>query len=97
MALSKWFLCGAEGFFEKNEDIAFTFADKAARKSLPTAEFALAYYHEVGVGVGKDIERAKKWYQKVSIMNSGHSHLLKERRVGPSAEICSLHLGFHLP
>src|ERR1700728_4077400 len=29
MALSKWFLCGAEGFFEKDESLAFTFAEKA--------------------------------------------------------------------
>ena len=31
MALSKWFLCGADGAFEKDESLAFTFAEKAAR------------------------------------------------------------------
>lgn len=66
MALSKWFLCGAEGCFEKNEGLAFTFAEKAARKGLASAEFALAYYHEVGVGTEKNIEVARKWYRKVS-------------------------------
>lgn len=64
MALSKWFLCGAEGCFDKNEALAFTFAEKAARKQLPSAEFALAYYFEVGVGCTKDLELAKKWYRK---------------------------------
>lgn len=66
MAVSKWFLCGAEGCFDKNEDLAYTFAEKAARKGLPTAEFALAYYSEVGVGCTKNITTAKKWYKKAA-------------------------------
>lgn len=65
MALSKWFLCGAEGSFEKDEGLAFTFAEKAARKGLPSAEFAMGYYAEVGVGGPKDIEIARMWYSKV--------------------------------
>lgn len=66
MAVSKWFLCGADGCFDKNEDLAYTFAEKAARKGLPTAEFALAYYSEVGVGCAKNISAAKKWYKKAA-------------------------------
>ena len=66
MALSKWFLCGAEGCFDKNEELAFTFAEKAARKGLASAEFALAYYYEVGVGCDKELELSRKWYRKVS-------------------------------
>lgn len=66
MALSKWFLCGAEGAFDKDEVLAFTFAEKAARKGLPSAEFAMGYYKEVGVGGPNDIEAARKWYQLVS-------------------------------
>ena len=66
MALSKWFLCGAEGSFEKDEGLAFTFAEKAARKGLPSAEFAMGYYSEVGIGGPKDLESARKWYTKVS-------------------------------
>ncbi|THH18598.1 hypothetical protein EW146_g2404, partial [Bondarzewia mesenterica] len=46
MALSKWFLCGAEGSFDKDEALAFMFAEKAARKGLPSAEFAMGYYME---------------------------------------------------
>ena len=65
MALSKWFLCGAEGAFDKDENLAFTFAEKAARKGLPSAEFAMGYYKEVGVGGVKDIEAAQTWYQLV--------------------------------
>lgn len=66
MALSKWFLCGAETFFEKNEQLAYTFADKAARKGLASAEFALGYYHEVGVGTERNVELARKWYRKAA-------------------------------
>lgn len=62
LALSKWFLCGAEGCFDKNEGLAFTFADKAARKGLPSAEFAMGYYFEVGVGCDKSIDVAQSWY-----------------------------------
>ncbi|KAF9652429.1 hypothetical protein BDM02DRAFT_2974566 [Thelephora ganbajun] len=65
MALSKWFLCGAEGAFDKDESLAYTFAEKAARKGLPSAEFALGYYAEVGVGGPKDIDTARRWYQRV--------------------------------
>lgn len=65
MALSKWFLCGAEGAFEKDEGLAWTFAEKAAKKGLPSAEFAMGYYAEVGVGGTKDIEAARRWYTRV--------------------------------
>ncbi|PWN23378.1 HCP-like protein, partial [Microstroma glucosiphilum] len=64
VALSRWFLCGAEGCFEKNEALAFTFAEKATRRNLPAAEFALAYYYEVGVGCDKDLPLAMKWYRR---------------------------------
>ena len=66
MALSKWFLCGSDGAFDKDESLAFTFAEKAARKGLPSAEFAMGYYMEVGVGGPKDIDAALKWYTRVS-------------------------------
>ena len=46
MALSKWFLCGAEGHFAKNEELARTFAEKAARKAHPNGCFAMGYYYE---------------------------------------------------
>ncbi|EJC99101.1 HCP-like protein [Fomitiporia mediterranea MF3/22] len=66
LALSKWFLCGAEGFFEKDELLARTFAERAARAGLPSAEFAVGYYWEVGIGSVKDMRRAKRWYEKAA-------------------------------
>jgi len=44
MSLSKWYLCGVDGGFDKDEKLAFTFADKAAARGLPSAEFAIGYY-----------------------------------------------------
>lgn len=76
MALSKWFLCGAESYFEKNEALAYTFADKAARRGLASAEFALGYYHEVGVGTERNVEIAKKWYRKAAAKDNADA---KER------------------
>ncbi|KAK8869999.1 hypothetical protein IAR55_000569 [Kwoniella newhampshirensis] len=70
MALSKWFLCGAEGHFPKNENLARTFAEKAARKGHPNGCFALGYYYELGVGGRKDLELARKWYQKAAILGN---------------------------
>ncbi|KDQ09328.1 hypothetical protein BOTBODRAFT_37076 [Botryobasidium botryosum FD-172 SS1] len=66
MALSKWFLVGAEGAFEKDEGLAFTFAEKAAKRGFPNAEFAMGYYFEVGIGTQKDIALAKRWYQQAA-------------------------------
>ncbi|GLB33763.1 putative HCP-like protein [Lyophyllum shimeji] len=69
MALSKWFLCGSGGGegddsgFEKDEALAFSFAEKAAGKGLPSAEFAMGYYAEVGVGCPKDLQTAIRWYR----------------------------------
>ncbi|KAJ3886653.1 HCP-like protein [Lentinula edodes] len=76
MALSKWFLCGSRiggpngssppstslGGFDKDEQLALIFASKAAHKGLPSAEFAMGYYHEVGIGGPIDIDEALRWY-----------------------------------
>jgi TPR repeat protein len=62
MALSRWFLCGAEGDFEKDDSLAFIFAKKAARKGLPKAEFAMGYYAEIGIGCPQDVGAARGWY-----------------------------------
>ncbi|KAK5126318.1 hypothetical protein LTR85_010554 [Meristemomyces frigidus] len=66
MALSKWFLVGSEGLFPKNEELAYTYAERAAQSGLPTAEFALGYFSEIGMYVPVDLEKALDWYQKAS-------------------------------
>jgi TPR repeat protein len=64
MAISKWFLCGYEGVFEKNEELAFKYAKRAAQVKMATAEFAMGYFYEIGMYVPIDLRESEKWYQK---------------------------------
>ena len=66
MAISKWFLCGHEGLFRKNEELAFTYAQRAAQTGLPTAEFAMGYFFEIGIFVPTNIKEARIWYGKAA-------------------------------
>lgn len=69
MALSKWFLAGEPGHLPIRPELSHAFAEKAARKGLPDALFALGYYYEVGIGKPKDLAQARKWYKRVSRSN----------------------------
>lgn len=89
LALSKWFLCGAENCFEKNESLAFTFADKAAAKGLSTAEFAMAYYFEIGVGCEKDLEIARKWYKRAASHGNKDAQERLDALAGPEPNALS--------
>ena len=40
MGMSKWYLCGGEGI-PRNEEKAFMYAERAANKGFPAAEFAM--------------------------------------------------------
>ena len=62
MAISKWFLCGHENVFPKNEQLAYEYAERAAQSGLATAEFAMGYFNEIGVHVPVNIDKAKYWY-----------------------------------
>jgi TPR repeat protein len=64
MALSKWFLVGADKIFPKNEELAYVYAQRAAQTGLPTAEFAMGYFSEIGMYVPVNLENARDWYQK---------------------------------
>lgn len=63
LGVSRWFLFGYEGVFKKNEQLAYKYAQEAADAKLPTGEFALGYYHEIGIHVEKSLSEARKWYQ----------------------------------
>ncbi|KAH8179554.1 sel1 repeat domain-containing protein [Sarocladium implicatum] len=63
LGVSRWFLFGYEGVFKKNEELAFKYATDAADAKLPTGQFALGYYHEIGIHVGKNLSEARRWYQ----------------------------------
>jgi hypothetical protein len=66
MAISKWFLCGYEGVFQKNEELAYAYALRAANQGLPTAEFAMGYFNEIGMHVPVSIDKASEWYEKAA-------------------------------
>ena len=66
MALSKWFLVGHEGLFPKNEALAYSYARRAAAAGLATAEFGLGYFHEIGMHVPIDLDKAREWYNKAA-------------------------------
>ncbi|KAI1371925.1 hypothetical protein F4677DRAFT_280783 [Hypoxylon crocopeplum] len=63
LGVSRWFLFGYEGTFAKNENLAFKYAQLAAKTNLPTGEFAMGYYYEIGISVEKDLREARKWYE----------------------------------
>ncbi|KAF5027165.1 hypothetical protein F66182_738 [Fusarium sp. NRRL 66182] len=63
LGVSRWFLFGYEGVFKKNEALAYKYAQEAAAAKLPTGEFALGYYNEIGIHVEKSLAEARKWYQ----------------------------------
>ncbi|KAF5130472.1 Chitin synthase regulatory factor 4 [Metarhizium anisopliae] len=63
LGVSRWFLFGYEGVFKKNEELAFKYAQEAAAARLPTGEFAMGYYYEIGIHVNQSIPDARKWYQ----------------------------------
>ncbi|KAI4213431.1 MAG: hypothetical protein LQ351_003931 [Letrouitia transgressa] len=66
MAISKWFLCGQKDVFEKNDELAYFYAERAAQTGLPTAEFAMGYFFEVGIHVRSDLNEARSWYTKAA-------------------------------
>ncbi|QRW04880.1 chitin synthase regulatory factor [Ceratobasidium sp. AG-Ba] len=85
MALSKWFLCGSEGAFEKDENLAVVFAEKAANRGLASGMFAMGYYYEVGVGIKADRAEAIKWYQKAAAEGNTEAPARLTALSGPNA------------
>jgi len=66
MAISKWFLCGYDGEFPKNEELAYQYAQRAAATGLATAEFAMGYFNEIGMHVPVNMDKAMEWYEKAA-------------------------------
>lgn len=66
LALSGWYLTGADGVIMQSDTEAYLWARKAAEKGLGNAEYALGYYTEVGIGVAANLDEAKRWYYKAA-------------------------------
>ena len=62
LALSGWYLTGADGVLQQSDTEAYLWARKAATAGLAKAEFAMGYFTEVGIGCPPSSEEAKRWY-----------------------------------
>ncbi|KAI8083969.1 uncharacterized protein B0P05DRAFT_535652 [Gilbertella persicaria] len=66
LALSGWYLTGAENILVQDDQEAYLWARKAADRGLAKARYAVGYYVETGVGVPQNLEEAKQWYMKAA-------------------------------
>lgn len=76
LGVSRWFLFGYDGHFAKNEALAFKYARQAATAKLATGEFAMGYYHEIGIHVPKSLDEARRWYEKAAA--NGNTDAVKQ-------------------
>ncbi|KAK4187855.1 hypothetical protein QBC35DRAFT_451868 [Podospora australis] len=86
LGVSRWFLFGYEDVFPKNEQLAFKYAHEAAQSGLATGEFAMGYYHEIGIHVPKDIREARKWYE----LAADHGNKDAKERLGALSQAKTL-------
>ena len=66
LALSGWYLTGAEGILQQSDTEAYLWARKAATAGLAKAEYAMGYFTEVGIGVAANLDDAKRWYWRAA-------------------------------
>ncbi|BFZ56830.1 hypothetical protein PYCC9005_003878 [Savitreella phatthalungensis] len=63
LAVSKWLLAGSDdGSVAKDEHGALVHAELAALRHLPSAQFALGYFAEVGIACEQSTHLAHRWY-----------------------------------
>ena len=66
LALSGWYLTGAEGILNQSDTEAYLWARKAAASGLAKAEYAMGYFTETGIGTSASLEEAKRWYWRAA-------------------------------
>ena len=69
LALSGWYLTGAEPLLAQSDQEAYLWARKAAMAGLAKAEYAMGYFTETGIGMpgGRgEVEEAKRWYYRAA-------------------------------
>lgn len=68
LALSGWYLTGAEGILEHSDTEAYLWARKAASSEPPLAKamFAMGYFAENGIGCPPSMDEARKWYGRAA-------------------------------
>ncbi|KAK3071372.1 hypothetical protein LTR53_008751 [Teratosphaeriaceae sp. CCFEE 6253] len=68
LALSGWYLTGAEGILEQSDTEAYLWARKAAQSEPPLgkAMFAMGYFSEMGIGCPASVDEARRWYGRAA-------------------------------
>lgn len=66
LALSGWYLTGADGILQQSDTEAYLWARKAATAGLAKAEYAMGYFTETGIGATANLEDAKRWYWRAA-------------------------------
>ncbi|KAI8374273.1 uncharacterized protein BYT42DRAFT_575784 [Radiomyces spectabilis] len=86
LALSGWYLTGAEGVLNQSDTEAYLWARKAAEKGSSKAEYAVGYYTETGIGVKQNLDDAKKWYMRAAAQNNRKAmqRLTELKKQGPN-------------
>lgn len=64
LALSGWYLSGAEGVLRQSDADAYLWARKAAERGHAKAEYSVGHFYEIGVGVSISLDDAKFWLQR---------------------------------
>ncbi|KAJ2842975.1 hypothetical protein GGI22_007369, partial [Coemansia erecta] len=85
LALSGWYLTGADPFLPQNDVEAYLWARRAADRGLAKAEYAVGYYYECGIGVTQpDVKEAQKWYARAAQQQNRRaiSRLKELRKMG---------------
>ncbi|KAI5809949.1 hypothetical protein DFH27DRAFT_537125 [Peziza echinospora] len=87
LALSGWYLTGAEGVLEQSDTEAYLWARRAAEKGLMKAEYAVGHLTEAGFGVPPNMEEAKRWYYKAASQGfpKAQERLRDLKKGGPAA------------
>ncbi|CDS12015.1 hypothetical protein LRAMOSA04211 [Lichtheimia ramosa] len=85
LALSGWYLTGAEGILQQNDQEAYLWALKAAERGYAKAEYAVGYYTETGIGTRQNLEEARKWYMRAAAQNNQRAinRLAQLKKSGP--------------
>ncbi|KAL3473518.1 hypothetical protein BJX99DRAFT_197960 [Aspergillus californicus] len=66
LALSGWYLTGADGILQQSDTEAYLWARKAAASGLAKAEYAMGYFTETGIGATANLDDAKRWYWRAA-------------------------------
>ncbi|KAJ1983239.1 hypothetical protein H4R34_001395 [Dimargaris verticillata] len=86
MALSAWYLSGSPGTIDQNDELAFKWCSKSAEQGLVKAEFAMGYYHEVGIGASVDVAKAQEWYRLAIAHGSKEAQQRLDKLLGNGRE-----------